>query len=95
MWVEAGFVPETFWRQTQRSFSNALAGAAKRRTIDAWRAANLIGSASVGKLPKLEEILPSDEAPEPEDFRLHNAKLLNFMFKLKAKGIPMTIERLH
>lgn len=58
---------------------------------EAWHFAALAASASVGKLPSLNALLM------PEEMRsdLHSAQLLSGLFKLKAKGVPMTIERLH
>ena len=90
MWCEAGFPPETFWQQTQRSFANALAGVAKSRVTTAWYVAALTASASVGKLPSLDSLLFPARANQAE-----SAKLLSSLFKLKARGVPMTVERLH
>lgn len=91
MWVEAGFPPLAFWRQTERSFANALAGAAKARLSLAWQVAALTGAASVGKLKPLDDYLAS---LEPEQ-TYNDAMLLSGLFKLKASGVPMDIKKLH
>lgn len=91
MWVEAGFPPLAFWQQTERSFANALAGAAKARLTLAWQTAVLTGAASVGKLKPLDDYL-SEMEPEQTT---NNAALLSGLFRLKARGVPMDIKKLH
>lgn len=91
MWVEAGFPPETFWQQTERSFSNALLGAARRDIRTAWQSAIFTGAASVGKLRDIDEYLPDiDPRPAATPGAM---KTLGFLMKLQRKGIPMKIER--
>lgn len=92
MWVEAGQPVHTFWDQTQRSFANTLEGAAKRDIALAWKIAALTTSGSVGKLPKLDELLSHSEPSTGH--RAGNAKLMHALFKLKAQGIPMQVERI-
>lgn len=92
MWVEADQPIHTFGEQTQRSFVNTLTGAAKRRISDAWHFAALAASASVGKLPRLDELLAPDEAAVVAE-RTKNAKLLSGLLSLKQKGIRMHVER--
>lgn len=94
MWVEGGFAPETFWDQTVRSFRNALAGSAKRRLTESWQTAALTAAASVGKLKSLDEYLPSD-TPISRSEALANAKLIHGFNLMKARGVPLKIERLH
>jgi hypothetical protein len=91
MWVEAGFPPETFWQQTERSFSNALAGAARHRIKLAWQIAAFTGAASVGKLKAPDEYLPNDEARHVTPGSM---KMIGFMRRLQHRGIPVTIERI-
>lgn len=88
-WVEAGQPLSTFWQQTLRSFVNTIAGAARRDITQAWTYAALAASASVGKLPTLDTLLTSGD-----DQRTGNAKLLSGLFKLKAKGVNMTVEKI-
>lgn len=90
MWVEAGFPPDTFWKQTQRSFSNSLTGVAKHRITSAWHIGVMSGLAYAGKLRALEDYLPG---PANEGTK-GAAQALGFLFKLKRKGIPMTIEKI-
>jgi hypothetical protein len=90
MWVEAGFPPETFWKQTERSFSNSLAGVARHRIKLAWQIAAFTGAASVGKLKSPDEYMPTvDRQTTPGAM-----KLVGFMQRLKRRGIPVTIERI-
>lgn len=89
MWVEAGFPPETFWHQTERSFANALAGAARHRIKMAWQIAAFTGAAFVGKLKGPEEYLP-DSRPIGTPGAM---KTLGFLMRLQRRGIPMQIER--
>lgn len=91
MWVENGFPPETFWKQTQRSFSNALIGAARRNTSDAWLIGVMSGLGFSGKIKPLNEYLRAEQSDVE---RLHNAKLYNYFAKLSHRGIPMTIEKI-
>lgn len=92
MWCEAGFPPDSFWHQTERSFSNALAGVAKRRITEAWQVAAMSAAASVGKLKDLREYLPGDV---DEKRTPGSSWVLSQLFKMKAKGVPMKIERVH
>lgn len=100
MWCEAGYSPGTFWQQTQRSFVIALAGAAKREIALAWKIAALTASASIGKLPPLDELFgvnqPEASKPKPKSNGKDKvaAELLSFMFKMKSRGVPMQIERI-
>lgn len=89
MWVEAGFPPETFWTQTERSFSNALAGVARLRIKTAWQIAAFTGAAFVGKLKMPEEYLPTDAPPVTPGA----TKMLGYLFRLHNRGLPMTIEK--
>lgn len=89
MWVEAGFPPETFWAQTERSFANALAGAARHRIKQAWQIAALVGVAFAGKLKTSEEYMPTEDLPVTPGA----TKMLGYLFKLQKRGIPMTIEK--
>lgn len=90
MWVETGNSPDTFWKQTHRSFTNTLIGAAKRRITQAWQIAVMVGPATAGKLRDLDDYLPSDTIERTKG----SAQALGFLFKLKRKGIPMTIEKI-
>lgn len=90
MWVEAGFPPETFWHQTERSFANALAGAAKHRIKLAWQIAEFVGAAFVGKLKRPEEYL-TDERPVGTPGAM---KVVGYLMRLQRKGIPMKIEKI-
>lgn len=90
MWVEAGFPPDTFWPQTERSFSNALAGAARHRIKMAWQIAAMTGAASVGKLKPVDDYLPSDHPVGTPGAM----KMLGYMRSLQRRGIPIEIERI-
>ncbi len=90
IWVEAGFLPDTFWKQTHRSFTNSVAGAARRNVTLAWQIAGMTAVASAGKLPTLDSLLAPKEATQA----VGSAKLLNYLFKLKGRGVPMTVERI-
>lgn len=92
MWIEAGQPAHTFGEQTQRSFATTIASAAKRDLALAWKIAALTASASVGKLPKLDELLAPAEASHAAQ-RAKNMRLLGDLRALQAKGIPMQIER--
>lgn len=91
MWVETGFPPSTFWEQTERSFSNVLAGAAKARVTLAWQIGAMTGTAYAGKLKSLSEYLAMIEPEEVSG----NAALLHALKRLQAKGVPMDIKKLH
>jgi hypothetical protein len=97
MWVEAEFPPATFWQQTERSFVLALearAEAMKRRTERerrlAWNIAALSALASVGKLKSFDESFVTGE----DGATGGSAKVLGLLFRLKRKGVPMTIEKI-
>lgn len=90
MWCEAGLPAEAFWGQTQRSFHSALSGAARHNTKQAYMIAGLSAAAQCGKLRELDDYLPSD----PND-AASSAQLLHGFRRLQARGVNMTIERLH
>lgn len=91
MWVETGFPPSAFWEQTERSFSNTLAGAARLRIKTAWQTGAFAGAASNGKLKEVEHYLPDDEEPTGTPGAM---KFVSLMHKLRRKGLPITIERI-
>lgn len=62
----------------------------ERDRLLAWNTAKLAGIAFNRSLPPLSECFPDPDAQEATN----NAALLSAMFKLKAGGIPMEIERL-
>ena len=101
--MEAGFTPDTFWRQTERSYVLAIEGAADRskREIEreqmvAYTSAALNGLAFVGKLKPYEEHFPNPaNSAEASTMPPEGAKMLSAIFKLKQRGVPMKIERVN
>jgi hypothetical protein len=92
MWVEAGFPPETFGIQTERSFSNALAGVARHRIKLAWQIAIFTGLASVGKLKTSpDDYMPADDS---RNVTPGSMKLIGYMRRLQHRGVPVRIERI-
>lgn len=87
MWSAAGFSPETFWPQTERSFANALAGAAEREVTLAWQ---------IEFFARQKFLNPLSEYLRPLDSLKDNGAqaLLGVLFKLKRKGVPMQIEKI-
>lgn len=103
--MQAGFDPDSFWRQTERNYTVALEAAASRldretrlANLTAWNTASLGGAAFMGKLRTFEEHFPSSDgeaAPgEQPNLTSEGAAILSAMFKLKARGANVKIERL-
>lgn len=85
MWCAAGYSPEIFWRQTERSFANAIAGAAEREITLAWQVEMFARQKRLEPLSQyLKPLHGSNDAP----------RLLGALLTLKARGLPMKVERL-
>jgi hypothetical protein len=87
MWCAAAFPPDTFWRQTERSFANAVAGAAEREVTLAWQ---IEFFARQKRLNRLSEYLQPIHSAQNDGAQA----LLGALFKMKRKGVPMKIERI-
>lgn len=101
LWIQAGFAPETFGRQTERSYVIAIEAAAERQKREverdrllAYNIAALTGCAFAGKLkPFAEHFPPLDEETE-SGMTDDSAKMLSALFKLKSRGVTMTVEKI-
>ncbi len=73
LWTEAGFDPDSFWRQTPRTFSAVMDGVGKRRDADRERDIDLAyvieGFARSKDINRLRSDLRS--APEPKKLPAH------------------------
>lgn len=88
MWCAAGYPAETFWHQTERSFYNALAGAAERTITIAWQ------HEFFARQKKLDALSTYMEPIRPSPSTKGAQALLGALFKMRSKGVQMTIERI-
>lgn len=97
LWGQAGFEPESFWRQTPRTLDAALSGYRARRRADletatyhARLAAALDRWPKNKFLPALKELLAP---PKPRDAKQSTDDMLAAFQDMRAAGAPITIKK--
>lgn len=83
MWCEAGFQPDSFWRQSPATFQASMNGVRKRLASEAeadlslaWHVGAFTGAAQVGKLKPLRTYLKKPARKMDPREMLANMKLL-------------------
>jgi hypothetical protein len=95
--VKSGFDPEAFWRETPRSFVNAMEGAALRdkQQLDLafWQAWHTEAFARMEGRDFKAALRNHFSRDDKSDQRLKNAEAIAFFHRLKARGVPVKITR--
>jgi hypothetical protein len=93
MWCEAGFQPDSFWKQSPATFKACMDGAGKRLLAEgeaslrfAWHAGAFTGAAQVGKLKPLARYLKKPPRKMDPREMLANMKLLASRVNRKFEG---------
>lgn len=81
--------PDAYWRQTPRTFSNAVRGRVealeagrREQLVQAWQIAKLVG---ISKVPPLEKILKAN-APRKPAARMTAAQIENIFDGMAARS---------
>lgn len=100
-WIKLGGSPSEFWRETPRSYVNAMEGMALAAKLkhelalsQAWHTAVFALTGYGGKLKDLSEYLGKGRSGAQDNEQLQNARIIHLFNSMRARGFDIKAERI-